>query len=277
MKMNLAKKLTVALTLAASCATAAANFDQAKAASDRGDYAKALELFESCKSQPDCSFEYGLMARLGWGMPINDELAFRHIEQSAKQGYADAYHLTGVLYYDGRGTKKDFEKAAEWFKKGADNRNEFSAYLLGDMSEKGIGTEKDFKAALDWFTRATDYGHKDGLYRIGLLYQKGGPNLKSEFEPAILAWCLAAQKGHTKAKETLKETFSEHPIIEVNLPSLTMYEDFRPGSTITQIMKKGDRVNIIMLKDDVREVFAFDTQTYKFGFVDKQGLSVKKD
>jgi uncharacterized protein len=44
---------------------------------------------------------------------------FEEYLKKAEQGDADAQHRLGLMYANGRGVAKDYEKAAEWYLKAA--------------------------------------------------------------------------------------------------------------------------------------------------------------
>jgi len=49
----------------------------------------------------------------------------------------------------------EYEEAAKWYRKAAEQDNSKAQILLGNLYEKGLGVEKDFNKALYWYRRAS--------------------------------------------------------------------------------------------------------------------------
>ena len=73
------------------------------------------------------------------------------------------------MYYEGQGTVKNYEKALEWFLKGANQGNAYLQYRVGEMYYEGQGTVKNYKKALEWFQKAADQGYEDAQSKLAYL------------------------------------------------------------------------------------------------------------
>jgi TPR repeat protein len=81
--------------------------------------------------------------------------AFKEIKLLSEQGDAEAGCLLGILYKDGIGTRRNFNKARKQFKKAYGLGSEKAAYSLGYLYLKGLGNiEQDYKKALEWFEKS---------------------------------------------------------------------------------------------------------------------------
>jgi TPR repeat protein len=85
------------------------------------------------------------------------------------------YYL-GLIYSEGYGVSKDFEKAFRWFKLSADKGHPTVQAYLGMMYFSGNGTEKDDEQAAGLWKVALDSGDfiaqmlsVFGLRELGLL------------------------------------------------------------------------------------------------------------
>jgi TPR repeat protein len=101
----------LALTLVG--VAAAGQFEDGKAAAERGDYAEPMQLLR----------------------PLAD------------QGDADAQNGLGSLYTFGRGVPQDFAQAYMWYRKAANQGNHKAQNSLGFMYDKGWGVPQDFAQA----------------------------------------------------------------------------------------------------------------------------------
>mmetsp|Transcript_7908 Transcript_7908/g.14602 ORF Transcript_7908/g.14602 Transcript_7908/m.14602 type:complete len:179 (+) Transcript_7908:388-924(+) len=101
---------------------------------------------------------------------------------------------SGVMYENGDGVKRDFEKAVELFKQAADQGHAGAQFKLGNvgvqlylgvMYAKGEGAEQDFKEAVKWFRQAANQG--DACAQCFL-----GDGVKPDFEKAVELFRQAA-------------------------------------------------------------------------------------
>ncbi len=81
----------------------------------------------------------------------NIELAIKHFEQAAEQGYADAHYFLGRFYGLGDGVSLDFHQAIEHYQKGIQLGSHKCGYALGMLYYTGTGVEKDTDLANDYF------------------------------------------------------------------------------------------------------------------------------
>ncbi len=93
-----------------------ADFEDGKAAYQRGDYTTAL----------------------------------REWRPLAEQGGAQAQLGLGVIYYNGKGVPKDNAEAKKWFRKAAEQDFAAAQYRLGQV----YYNERDFAEAANWFRKA---------------------------------------------------------------------------------------------------------------------------
>jgi len=68
----------------------------------------------------------------------------------------------GVCHTLGKGVKKDAKKAAEWYKKAAEQGEPNAQYTLGVCYEQGDGVgKKDHAKAVFWLTKAAAQGNQE--------------------------------------------------------------------------------------------------------------------
>ncbi|MEE8445347.1 MAG: tetratricopeptide repeat protein [Alphaproteobacteria bacterium] len=97
-----------------------------------------------------------------------------HFRQQAEAGDVGAQLTLGGFYLRGHGVKRDYGKAAGWFRKaGGRGGNAEAQFTLGVMLENGLGGPKDAIEALLWYQRAAQQGHAKALYNAGRLHAQG--------------------------------------------------------------------------------------------------------
>jgi TPR repeat protein len=60
-------------------------------------------------------------------------------EKAAAQGSDAAQNNLGLLYYNGKGVRKNYAQAAGWFEKAAAQGNVLARYNLGALYYNGYG------------------------------------------------------------------------------------------------------------------------------------------
>ncbi len=73
----------------------------------------------------------------------------------ARGGDAEAQHYVGEIHERGMGTDPNFEEAARWYRKAAEQGYTRSMVNLAYFYEQGMGVEQDMTKALDWYRKAT--------------------------------------------------------------------------------------------------------------------------
>ncbi|MDO4894443.1 tetratricopeptide repeat protein [Moraxella sp.] len=106
-------------------------------------------------------------------------------KELASSNDANLQYLTGFAY----DKKEDFENAAKFYTKAAEQGHVKSQYNLGTMYNDGQGVPKDYAKALEWYSKAAEQGHGEAQFNIGVMYRLG--------------------LGVTKNKATAKEWFGK--------------------------------------------------------------------
>lgn len=86
----------------------------------------------------------GLFVALGCGLFFNQafatdalaEGAFKYQQKMANLGYAEAQYTLATMYEDGIGTKKNLDKALEWYRKAAEQGHELALQKIDAVVEK---------------------------------------------------------------------------------------------------------------------------------------------
>ena len=160
------KKLTLALLLTLTCATAwAADFDKGLAAYEAGDFATALAEWK----------------------PL------------AGQGYANAQYNLALMYDSGQGVIEDDKEAVKWYRLAAEQGVANAQYNLGLMYDSGQGVIQDDKEAAKWYRLAAEQGNADAQSNLGVMYATGQSVIQDNVY-AHMWWNLAAASGSEKAR-----------------------------------------------------------------------------
>ena len=108
---------------------------KAEQAMSEGNFAISYCLWEPLAQKGDskAQFNIGWMYHNGYGLAIDDELAFKWWIKAAEFGYTDAYYALADLYLAGFGVKKDPDAAMGWYIAAAQRHHEASLEVIHDL------------------------------------------------------------------------------------------------------------------------------------------------
>ena len=143
-----------------AAAPARADFDEGRAAFERGDFATAFAI----------------------------------AERQAYRGDAEAQGYLGIMHYYGQGTPHDHKEAAQWYRAAADQGYTQAQMNLGVLYATGDGVEHDMIEAYKWFFLATKGGGAVADQNLALAKRKLTPGQIKEAEARIRTWEKARGK-----------------------------------------------------------------------------------
>ena len=82
-------------------------------------------------------------------------------------GDAEVQFRMGLKFANGDGAAQDYTKAAEWYRKAADQRHSLAQFNLGMMYAQGQGMAADDAQSLVWFGRAAQQGDAGAQFNLG--------------------------------------------------------------------------------------------------------------
>ncbi len=122
--------------------------------------------------------------------------------KAAEQGYAAAQHSLGVMYYTGRGVAQDYKEAGRLYRKAAEQGFAVAQYNLGVMYENGQGVAQDSKEAVKYYRKAAEQGITAAQYNLGVMY-KHGQGVAQDYKEAVKFYRKAAEQGDVDAQHSL--------------------------------------------------------------------------
>ena len=102
----------------------------------------------------------------------------KYFEMGCNKGNGDlvqalACSSLGEMYYDGKGVRQDYAKAAELWKKACDMKLGIACGYLGALYGKGEGVRQDKSIAKQYFGKACDLGNQLGCDDYRTLNERG--------------------------------------------------------------------------------------------------------
>ena len=130
--------------------------------------------------------------------------AAERFRKAAEQGYAPAQYNLGVCYAKGQGVAQNYAEAVKWYSKAAEQGNKYAQNNLGVCYCKGQGVAQNYAEAVKWFTKAAEQGDAPSMYLLGLMYAQG-TGVEADKQMAIQWLTKAANKGFKPAREILNK------------------------------------------------------------------------
>lgn len=158
--------------LSAAPVWAEGDWDQARTAHERGDYAAEVAI----------------------------------VRPLAEQGFAFAQFNMGVLYDNGYGVPLDDLQAIEWYGKAAEQGLPQAQINLGIMYEEGEGGPADYVQAYFWYTMADGQGDSQAPQAKREISEKMTPAQIKEAERKVKEW----RATHTFTIPPLPASESQH-------------------------------------------------------------------
>ncbi len=124
---------------------------------------------------------------------------FKEREAEAVKGDAEAQYNLGYMYEKGKGVPADKAKAAEFYRKAAEQGVDKAEYKLGVLYASGAGVKKDSKEAITWLRKSADKGYTPAQYQLGKVY--AGRSGKGDREEAV-RWLSKAQANGFAAADS---------------------------------------------------------------------------
>lgn len=228
----LAGCLTVPERPAAATAAPQTGLAAGRAAYDRGEDAKALELLLPVAEAGDraAQFMVGRILSRDRGVPPDYPRAVQWYEKSAAQGSPQAANNVAIILRAGRaGVPVDMARAAQYFRIAADGGMANGSYMLGVHLEQGQGVPRDLREALRRYEEAdtakdrnslshetrrdlgtrlelarlrlrADGGDPQAMMGIADWLAGGGSHLGKDVAEATRLRIAAAERGHAPAQ-----------------------------------------------------------------------------
>ncbi|MDR1250108.1 MAG: sel1 repeat family protein [Treponema sp.] len=92
----------------------------------------------------------------------------------AEAGEINAQINLAERYLSGEGVKKSREKAADWYRRSAEQGFPQGQACLGVCYERGVGVKRDLEKAVEWYKKAAEQRDRDAQERLAQLLDKDG-------------------------------------------------------------------------------------------------------
>lgn len=180
----------------------------AAAAVQAQSYEEFQENLKEAKAGNDVAqYNVGLYYHNGWsGVKQDYQQAAYWYRKSADQGFADAQVNLGYLYNYGLGVAQSNQQAVYWYRRAADQGNEMAQTNLAHMYYYGKGVDEDYVQAAYWYRKAADQGYSAAQREIGNCYYSG-KGVSQDYKQAAYWYEKAAVQGDVDAQSDLARMY----------------------------------------------------------------------
>ncbi len=157
---------------------------------------------ESLITDPRIQTKMGNRYATGKEGAVNYEKAAYWYRKAAEQGFAGAQNNLAALYEQGLGFQKDDAEAAQWYRRAAEWNDAKAQHSLGVMYRDGRGIPRDLGEAVKLIRKSAEQGHHGAFRDMGNLYWNG-TGVSQNNVLACMWWKLSAMHGDKESSRLL--------------------------------------------------------------------------
>jgi len=95
------------------------------------------------------------------------------LRRRAGAGDSQAQFELGRIYMFALGVSQDYQGAARWYERAAEQGFAAAQFMMGFLYEQGKGVPRDYARALDYYRSAAEQGHTTAANNLATLYLHG--------------------------------------------------------------------------------------------------------
>ena len=161
------------------------------------------------------------------GVEDNDR-AFPLFVAASKHGHAEAGYRAALCYEFGWGSRKDAQKAVQFYRQSASKNHPGAMSRLGKAcltGEMGLGNR--YREGVKWLKRAAesaDFQYNSAPYELGLLHETGfGDDIFKDESYAAQLFTQSADLGHVEANYRLGDSYEHGKLSCPRDPALSVH------------------------------------------------------
>lgn len=140
-----------------------------------------------------------IAAPAAYGVDTLYDARFRQWTEQAQGGDPDAQYNLGNAYLRGTEVARDYDAAASWFEKAAEQDHVKALYKLGYMYLEGKGVQRDYGKAYKYLRRSAQHEYSPAQFYLGELYADG-KGVTQDSGKALYWFTQAAEDNYVPAK-----------------------------------------------------------------------------
>lgn len=158
----------------------------------------------------------------------DNEKAFPLFAAASKRGHAEAGYRAALCYEYGWGTRKDPQKAVQFFRQSASKNHPGAMGRLGRACLSGdLGLGNRYREGIKWLKRAAesaDFQYNSAPYELGVLHETGyGDDIFQDETYAAQLFTQSADLGHSEANYRLGDAYEHGKLTCPQDPALSVH------------------------------------------------------
>ena len=97
-------------------------------------------------------------------------------------------YVLGLFYYNGDGIPRDYEEAAKWFRRAADQGYDMPQFMLAKLYASGRGVPKNIVVSQMWLTLSAAQGNEHAMKARDLLEERMTSGQIAEAQKLVREW-----------------------------------------------------------------------------------------
>ena len=159
---------------------------------------------------------------------VDNDRAYPLFVAASKHGHAEAGYRAALCYEFGWGTRKDAQKAVQYYRQSASKNHPGAMFRLGNACLKGdLGLDNRSREGLKWMKRAAesaDFQYNSAPYELGVLHETGhGDDIFKDESYAAQLFTQAADLGHAEASYRLGDAYEHGTLNCPKDPALSVH------------------------------------------------------
>jgi hypothetical protein len=118
----------------------------------------------------------------------------------------------GKSYERGFGVIQDFSEAFRWYRKSAEQGDDYGQKTLGSMYINGRGVTQDFSEGIRWYRKSAEQGNAESQYNLGNIYSNeyfsNVQGVTQDYYEAVKWYRKSADLGNSVAQTNLGIMYS---------------------------------------------------------------------
>ena len=158
----------------------------------------------------------------------DNERAFPLFVAASKHGHAEAGYRAALCYEFGWGSRKDPQKAVQFYRQSASKNHPGAMSRLGKACLTGdLGLANRYREGVKWLKRAAesaDFQYNSAPYELGLLHETGlGDDIFKDESYAAQLFTQSADLGHVEANYRLGDSYEHGKLSCPRDPALSVH------------------------------------------------------
>ena len=157
------------------------------------------------------------------------------------------------MYYRGEGVPQDYQLAAHWWRRAAEQGSPDAQVKLGLLYLNGEGVERDQTLALHWMEKAANQGFVEAQVGLALLYNEGAEGVPTDATKAVPWFLKAAERGHLQSRYSLGYAYSQGRGVAQDFIEAHKWFNLAAAANIPDAVKARDIVANMMTREQIAE------------------------